>query len=254
MISRRNYLKKEIANVCQRMDQKGFTANHDGNVTVKFDGQLLATPTSESKASISDELIITLDMNGKKLSGIGKPFSELQVHLACYNSRPDAKVVIHAHPPLSTARGLVGKEIRPSLPEAVVSIGEVIPVTRFCMPGASETEEVVSSALSIADIFLMPGNGVFTIGDDLEQAWLRLELVEHLCKIEYYAASVGENLILSEDQKRTLLEKRAKVGLGPQNRNIAPAYLDDNYCASEKNNFEELIASEITKTLMGDKL
>ena len=132
MLSRRDYLKKEIVQYCHKLDKKGFTANHDGNVTVKFDGNLLATPTSESKAAICEELIISLDMSGKKLSGPGKPFSELQVHLIAYSCRPDAKAVIHAHPPFSTARGLVGKEIRPNLPEAIVSLGEVIPLTPFC--------------------------------------------------------------------------------------------------------------------------
>jgi len=246
-MSRRDYLKAEIVKVCQKMDQKGFVANHDGNVTVKFDGTLLATPTSESKAAICDELVITLDMKGKKLSGIGKPFSELQVHLAAYNSRPDARAVIHAHSPFATARGLVGKELRPNLPEAIVSIGEVIPVTSFCMPGAPETEELVTNALSISDVFMMPGNGIFSIGDDLEQAWLRLELVEHLCKIESYAAQMGENLVLPSDQKQLLLVKRAKVGLGPQNRNISSSANSES-----GKNLEDLIASEITKSLIGD--
>lgn len=260
MLSRRDYLKKEIVQYCHKLDEKGFTANHDGNVTVKFDGNLLATPTSESKASICDELIISLDMSGKKLSGTGKPFSELQIHLIAYACRPDAKAVIHAHPPLATARGLVGKEIRPNLPEAIVSLGEVIPVTQFCMPGAFATEEVVNQALSISDVFLMPGNGVFAIGDDLEQAWLRMELVEHLAKIEYYAAGMGESLIISEEDKNILLEKRSKAGLGPQTRNISAIISHENKNDSCKNdnetkkNLEELIANEITKTIMGDNL
>ena len=220
MGSRRRYLIHQIVEICHKMDRKGFTANHDGNVSVKFGQGLLATPTSESKAAIQPELILTLDLEGKKLAGIGRPFSEIKLHLAAYRARPDAVAVVHAHPPFATARGLGGRSLYPALPEAVVSLGREIPATPFAMPGTPESERCVADALAVADVLMMPGNGVLSIGDDLEQAWLRLELVEHLAQIEYYAHQMGEPLRLEPEQLDKLLQKRASIGLGPQNRNL----------------------------------
>jgi ribulose-5-phosphate 4-epimerase/fuculose-1-phosphate aldolase len=41
------------------------------------------------------------------------------------------------------------------------------------------------------DVVLIAGNGVLAWGDSIEQAYLRLELVEHLCRIVLLALPVG---------------------------------------------------------------
>jgi len=247
MGSRRDYLIQQIVKYAHKLDEKGFVANHDGNISVKFDDVLLATPTAISKADMTAELAIVLDGNGKKLEGIGKPFSEIKLHLAAYRARSDAKAVIHAHPPFATARGFIGKDLHPQLPEAVVSIGECIPVMPFAMPGAEESESIVASALSIADIFIMPGNGVLVIGDDLEQAYLRLELVEHVSKVDFYSHQMGTPMILSDENVQKLVDKRNSIGLGPQARGIkSQKTIIKNENTS---NIEILIAEEIKKVL-----
>ena len=248
MGSRMQFLVNSIVRVCQKLDRKDFGANHDGNVSALFEDKILATPTAESKGSIVGEMIITLDMTGKKVAGIGKPFSEMKLHLAAYRSRVDARAVVHAHPPFATARGLVGKPLGNVLPEAVVSIGEVIPVSPFAMPGAPENEEIVARALQQTDVFMMPGNGVLSIGSDVEQAYLRLELVEHVAKIDYYARQCGEPMTLSEDDLRALLEKRASLGLGPSHRCAVP-FTGDAPADGKTDPLREIIASEIRKIL-----
>src|SRR3989339_732902 len=158
MGNRRTFLIHEIVKYSQKIDQKGFAANHDGNISAKLDDVLLATPSAVSKGNIVADMIITLDSLGKKIEGIGKPFSEIKLHLEAYQMRPDAKAVVHAHPPFTTARGLVNLPLEPYLPEAIVSIGNFIPV-----------DANVSRALSLSDVLMIPGNGVLAIGDDVEQ-------------------------------------------------------------------------------------
>lgn len=218
MGSRKHFLIQNIVRICQKLDGKGFVANHDGNVSVRFDDLFLATPTAESKSAINSDMIITLDQEGKKVEGFGKPFSEMKLHLAAYNARPEIGAVVHAHPPFASALGLCGASLEVQLPEAVISIGHIIPCAPFAMPGDSSNDQIIAESLSEADVFMMPGNGVLAVGADLEQAYLRLELLEHVAKIDFYARQMGEPMRLTDDQLRTLLEKRAQLGLGPQNR------------------------------------
>jgi L-fuculose-phosphate aldolase len=232
----RGVLSQQIVDICQRLDRKGFVANHDGNVSVKFENNLLATCTAVAKASVTREMILTLDKNGNKLEGIGKPFSEIKLHLIAYSARADAKAVVHAHPPFATARGLVGLPLAPSLPEAVVSIGDVIPVVAFAMPGEPRNDTIIADVLGKCDVFMMPGNGVLAIGTDLEEAYLRLELVEHLAKIDFYAHGMGTPMELKQSDKENLLKKRAAIGLGPK----APPPEDP---------MRKVIAEEIRKVL-----
>ncbi len=253
MGSRQQYLISEIVKVCHKLDQKGFVANHDGNISVCFENSLLATPTAESKAQINEDMIITLDLTGKKIAGIGKPFSEISLHLAAYKKRPDAKAVVHAHPPYSTARGLVGASLAPALPEAIISIGDVIPVAPFALPGTPMSEQVIADGLQVSDVIMIAGNGVLAIGDDIEQAWLRIELLEHLCKIESYAKDMGTLQAISASDRQKLLEKRATLGLGPQVRlkNASPP--QKTVAPLIDNTLHKLIAEEIRKILVGEQ-
>jgi L-fuculose-phosphate aldolase len=220
MGNRLEYLIRNVVEISQKLDFKGFVANHDGNVTVRYQDVLLATPTAVSKADIVPEMILTLDMEGEKLQGIGKPFSEIKLHLAAYRAREDVQAVVHAHPPFAMARGLVGQNFEISVPEAIVSIGDQIPVTRYAMPGTIENDTIVAEALSQNDVFMMPGNGVLSVGRDLKEAYLRMELLEHLLKIDYYSKSMGTGMTLPENDKKKLLEKRASIGLGPRKVNM----------------------------------
>jgi len=254
MGNRRNFLIAEIVKYSQKLDQKGFTANHDGNISAKLDDVLLATPTAVSKGNIVADMIIILDSSGKKIEGIGNSFSEIKLHLTAYQARPDAKAVIHAHPPFTTARGLANLSLEPQLPEAIVSIGNNIPVAEFAMPGVPENDAIIAKALSISDVFMLPGNGVLAIGDDVEQAYLRIELVEHLAKIEFYAKQMGTPMQLREQDVQKLLDKRKSIGLGPQARAISqigecPPKLYAKEDSIKTDALKDLIAEEIKKIL-----
>jgi len=62
---------------------------------------------------------------------------------------------------------------------------------------------------------LLAGNGVLTVGDDLNQAYLRMELVEHYAKIVTLARQAGGLRELAPEQLAKLLEARRKAGLEP---------------------------------------
>ncbi|MBT7670501.1 MAG: class II aldolase/adducin family protein [Bdellovibrionales bacterium] len=246
MDRRETFLKDQIIKYCSRMDQMGFVANHDGNISVKFDQQLLSTPTAEAKFNITGDMILTLSPSGKKLKGAGKPFSEIALHVACYNARDEINAVIHAHPTYASARGLVGKDFTPSLPEAIVSLGDRIPVTPFAMPRDAQNELIIHQTLSKVDAFMMKGNGVIAVGKTLEEAYLRLELVEHLIKMDFVAQKMGISYSLKQSDINQLLEKRAKAGLGPQNysSSLPPAPDQEN-----KQVIKDIIREEIKRAL-----
>jgi L-fuculose-phosphate aldolase len=250
MGNRREYLIKAIVDISQKLWAKGWVANHDGNVSVQYEDMLLATPTAVSKGDIVPEMILALDMEGNKLQGIGKPFSEIKLHLAAYRAREDINAVVHAHPPFAMARGLVGGDFEINVPEAVVSIGNVIPVARYAMPGAKENEEIIADALSKCDVFMMAGNGVLSVAGCVKDAFLRMELLEHLLKIDYYAKSMGTMMTLPPEDKQKLLEKRAAVGLGPKTVTFPSTAKESNSPPQTQTDLiKDLIAEELKKVL-----
>ncbi len=248
MGNRRDHLVTAVVDISRRLAANGWVANHDGNVTVRFDDTILATPTAVSKSELVPELVLTLDSQGQKLQGIGKPFSEIQLHLAAYALRPDIQAVVHAHPPLATARGLCGSELRVFLPEAVISLGDTIPVTGYAMPGTPECVSSLQEAWSCSDVVMVPGNGAWSVGRDLMEAYLRMELLEHLLRIEYYTRSMGNMMEIPVEDRCKLLEKRSALGLGPRTDSPMNGQASDPL----NDSIRSLIAEELKKILKGN--
>jgi L-fuculose-phosphate aldolase len=205
----------EVAEYARRLHARGWVANHDGNVTVREGaGRYLVTPTATSKAAVTPDSLLIVDDSGAKVSGAGKPFSEIGLHLTVYQNRADVNAVIHAHPPTATGFAVAGVGLdQPILPEAVVSLGASIPTVPPSAPGAASCQ-ALAPFVGAHDAVLLGGHGVLTWGVDLEQAYLRMELVEHLARISLVARQLGGARPVAPALMPALLEARRKAGLG----------------------------------------
>jgi L-fuculose-phosphate aldolase len=208
-------LRAELADYARRLHARGWVANHDGNVTARLgEGRYLATPTATSKADVTVENLLVVDESGARVAGSGKPFGEIGLHLTVYRNRPDVHAVVHAHPPTATGFAVAGVGLdRPLLPEAVVSLGVGIPTVPFAVPGAAACN-ALAPFCAAHDAVLIAGNGALAWGASLEQAYLRLELVEHLARIALVAHQLGGVRPVPESAIPSLLESRRKAGLG----------------------------------------
>ena len=212
-------LRAALEEIAHRLHRKGWVANHDGNISVRAGaGRFLATPTAFSKATVEVDDVLTVDGAGKVLAGKHRVFSEWNLHATCY-ARPDVMAVVHAHPQMATGFSISGARFleKPFIAEAVVSLGPGIPTVPFAMPGAAAAA-ALAPFWAEHDAVLLGNHGVITVGADLEQAYLRMELVEHLANIAYFAHHTGGIKPLPEAALAPLLEARKKAGLGPAAR------------------------------------
>ena len=250
-------LRTTLARYSQKIWQRGWVANHDGNLSVKLDSnRFLATPSGVSKEEINEHNLIIVSEKGSLLSGKGKSFSEFAMHRAAYQQRPDAYCVIHAHPPFATGMAVAGLAFeQPLLPEAVVSLGPRIPLIPFSAPGSRTGLSMLGSYLVEYDAVLLQNHGVLTLGNDIEQAYLRMELVEHLAKILAAANQFGGAKEFDQTCIPKLLESRKKAGLGPEARGVrtrqAPAIPVASSSDICHNDLRELITREITRVISG---
>jgi len=207
-------LRVQVADIARMLHARGWVANHDGNVTARDGARFVATPTATSKRLIGDRDLIELDAKGQ-VQGRGKVFGEIGLHLAVYERRPDVGCVVHAHPPHATAiASSRGNPIeRPFLAEAVVSLGPRIPKVGYAQPG-DPARAALAPWCELVDAVLLGNHGVLAWGADPEQAFLRLELVEHLATIAIAAAPLGGVEPLPEAAFAPLLAARAKANLG----------------------------------------
>jgi L-fuculose-phosphate aldolase len=220
-------LRTELCDYSRRIHARGWVAIHDGNLSVRSgEGRFLCTPTATSKAEVNADSLLGVDATGARVSGNGKPFSEIGLHMCVYKKRSDVQAVVHAHPPHATALAVSGQGLeQPFLAEAVVSLGPVIPLLPASLPGSAAVA-VLEPHVALYDVVLIAGNGVFAWGDSIEQAYLRLELAEHLARIALLAQPLGGPKPLPASMLPPLLEARRRAGLGPQARghkDVGPA-------------------------------
>ena len=213
-------LRRELCAASHELHRRGWVANHDGNASLRLPaGRALLTPTAMSKRMIGEADLIVVDSAGKVVQGARKPFSEWALHKVVLAARPDVGAVIHAHPPSATALAVAGVEVEPRiLAEAIVSIGDRVPMLAYALPGAASQERALADAAVSYDAVTLEHHGVLTWGDDIEMALLRLELVEHLATIALRSLPLGRLRTLPDADVAELMTRRTRAGLGPAAR------------------------------------
>ena len=204
----------DLLKYVHRCDARGWVANHDGNGSIRLSAdRFLATPTGLAKGDIERSDLVVCDLSGTVISGSNRLFSEWNLHRNLYEERPDVNAVLHSHSPFATAFGAARKDVpHPFLPEAVVSIGPEVPRVSIAPPG-SDAVVAFNQCINRGQVFIVEGNGVFSVGKNMEQAYLRMELLEHVCRIAHVAHSMGGVQLLDEALTQALTAKHIKAGL-----------------------------------------
>ena len=207
-------IKKEICEVGHKLWLKGFVAANDGNISVKVgENEFYCTPTGVSKGSLTPDMIIKVDKDGKKLEGKLNPSSEIKMHMRVYRERPDVTAVVHAHPPVATAFTVADIDLdQYILPEAVLTIGEV-PTCDYGTPSTMEIPDSLDPYLQNHDAFLLRNHGALTVGCNLNKAFFVMEEVEFNAVICKHAMDLGAVHEISNDQLRKLMDLRKKMNL-----------------------------------------
>ncbi|SDL67210.1 class II aldolase/adducin family protein [Halarsenatibacter silvermanii] len=177
--------KEYICEIGKRLYEREFVAANDGNISIKLaEDDFLVTPTGVSKGFMTPDMILRVDGAGEKLEENElQPSSETEMHLDIYDKLEDIGAVVHAHPPYATARAVEGRGLeRKILPEAVISLGTV-PVAEYGTPSTEEIPRQVEDYLEDNNAVLLENHGALSWGEDLKQAYFRMETLEFYARI-----------------------------------------------------------------------
>jgi L-fuculose-phosphate aldolase len=219
--------RKLIIEVGKLLYERSYVVSSDGNVSIRLDeNRILATPTMTSKGRMTEDGLALTDLEGKPLND-KKASSELAMHLLIYKMRPDIKAVCHAHPPHGTAFAVAGLAIdQPILSEVILTLG-CVPLTGYGTPSTNELTESMKPFIEHHNALLMANHGAVAYGEDLWQAFDRLETLEHTARIAILAKALGGASDLPKDAIEKLINIREKAGyLTEAARCQACGYLD----------------------------
>ena len=204
--------REDIVRYGKCLYERGFIAATDGNISVRLDAErLLVTPTCMCKGMMEpDDLVIT-DLDGRKIEGDRNVSSEVAMHVLIYRMRPEVHGIVHAHPP--TATGFAAAHValdEPLISEVVLTIGAV-PLAEYACPGTPGLSESLRPLIPNHKAILMANHGVVAYGDDLEQAFMHMETVEHFAKIALVARTLGQPKVIAPEEVQKLEAIRAQL-------------------------------------------
>jgi L-fuculose-phosphate aldolase len=217
--------RADIVEVGRRLWERGYVASNDGNISVRLDEQrLITTPKSVSKGFMTPDMMVITDLDGKKISGQREPSSEIKMHLEVYKNRPDARAVVHAHPPTATGFAVAGIALdRAVLAEVITTLGS-IPIAAYATPSTQELPDAVRKYIKAHDGLLLANHGALALAGDVFNAYYRMETIEHFAKISLVAHTLGRVNLLSRDEVDRLQGLRGMYGIASP----APICTDDS--------------------------
>lgn len=210
--------ENEIIKTGRFLAARNYHAALAGNISFRISEDcILCTRHGADKGGLSPEDIVRCSIDGRKIGGKGEPTSEFSMHRMAYRERPDIRAVIHAHPPAATAFAAASIPLDAlMLPEMVVLLGPVALVP-YATPGTEELANQLKLYLQNHDGFLLENHGALTVGSDLREAALRMELVEQNAQITVYVRQIGKPFVLASGEMDSLMAIRERIN---QRKNI----------------------------------
>jgi len=182
-----------LADICQRLQANGFIAATDGNVSCRVrSDSFLITPSGKPKGELIPLDMLLVNLGGEVLQGKAKPSSEIRMHSLIYSRRHDVRAIVHAHPPMLTAFTMASIPFpAEALPEVYLTYGAV-PTAAYATPTTDEVPRSIEALVNDHQAILLERHGSVTMGVSLDDAFLKLEKLEHAAHTLFYAYLLGK--------------------------------------------------------------
>ena len=190
-------LKEEIVKAGRKLWERQYLDGNGGNISARVSDEfVICTPTLCGKGDMTVNDLSLVDLDNRRICGNRAHTSEILLHLEIYKAVPQAKAVIHCHPPYATAHAVAGVVPRGNLvPEQEVFVGPVA-LSPYETPGTMAFARTVLPFVEHHNTILLTNHGVVCWADTVEHA-------EMVCR------SCGE---LLQDRSDRLTTARANSG------------------------------------------
>ncbi len=189
-------LKKLLADVCHRADQRWLTAGSGGNISVRVPGtdRYLCTATGVTFRDTEPGNIVTMDLAGNQLDAFEfKPSKEYGWHADILAACPDVNGVVHTHSTATMAFGICGLVPPHMTGQARVHL-KAIQIVPYADAGSQRLRELMVEVYQRAPdtrIVLMANHGLAATGPTLLEALNRAEIVEDSAQAYLHCRLLG---------------------------------------------------------------
>ena len=207
-------IKDEIIRVGKKLWERQYVDGNGGNISYRIaQDYVICTPTMCSKGDLVPADLSLINLENARVCGERPHTSEVLLHLEIYKAVPQARAVIHCHPPHATAYAITGL-LPPgnAIPEQEVFVGPLA-ITPYETPGTKKFAETVLPYVKKHNTILLGNHGIVCWADTLTHAEWLAEVVDTYCRTVLLAQSLGPIRSIPAEKIGDLLEIKKRLGL-----------------------------------------
>ncbi len=178
--------RERVIATARSLYDRGLTHGRTGNISVRYGGQILVTPTGACLGTVRPGDLSVIDADGQHLAG-PPPSKEAFFHAIVLRQRPSANAVVHTHSTKSAAvsclDGLDPDDAIPPLTAYFAMRVGRLPLLPYHPPGDPGVAEPIARAAVDHPALLLANHGPVVAGTNLDTALDALEELEHTAEI-----------------------------------------------------------------------
>lgn len=179
-------LFSELAKYGRLLHEKDLVIGAGGNISLRDGEYICIKKQGEDMSSSCADTFDRVLLN--EANSAGHLSTETPFHVACYKAAKEVKAVIHVHSPHIVAAGNLIKVLESPSYEFECILGPEIPVIEYVKPGSGELAlEIGEQVKKGAKGVIMKQHGAVTVGQSLQEAYVRMLALERGCLIYLYS-------------------------------------------------------------------
>jgi L-fuculose-phosphate aldolase len=188
-------LKQKLIDAGRILDAEGQADLTRGHVSIRLPDQpdlFIMKPHSIGFDEITLDNILTIDLDGNVVAGTARRHSEVFIHTEIFRARPDVNSVIHTHPDYTVAFSATGRPMRAlSQPSSLYADNLGMYTDTIDLIRTADMGKRVAEALGSYPAVLLRNHGAVMCGATIEEAVIRLIMLENACRIQLLAEAAG---------------------------------------------------------------
>lgn len=195
-------IREQVLNYCLESMKYGLNFNTQGNISVRLPEHdaIVITPTDMEYDRMSIDDLVVVGYDGAVLEGDHGPSSEVTVHRAVYDARPDVQAVVHSEPIYSNVWGTLGRPIEGVLVNMVIYTKGEVPIMPFQLSNNYEFGRAMADVMGSKNAVVWGNHGLLTVGPNLRDAFKTSIAVESAAKVQYAAECLGKPAVLRYEE------------------------------------------------------
>lgn len=192
-------LRAELVRVTKNLDALGLSHGTSGNLSARYAEGFLITPSGFGAEGLTAGDIVFVYLSGES-EGRWQPSSEWLFHRDIYAQRPEFGAIVHTHSNAATALACLRKDIPPFHYMLALLGGDSLRCATYATFGTQALSDNALLAMKDRKACLLANHGMIAAGKSLGEAFRNTVEVENLSELYLRALSVGEPVLLTEDE------------------------------------------------------